>query len=218
MKIGIILSDFRQLIKEVSNDSNLTDSFLWSLVVKARARILTNDIKSKQFISPWATHRFCIKLEKTKAHDCNCVPVGCEVLKSEHPVPRPLVGRYRDAVQVKTLGGTLLGYSEDYELKSNMYDAIKKYTIRWNVHNQHIYLYNTVQMDTIQLEGVWENVLDWHNIQHCTEDNPCQDIYDMESGISQADADGVIRIAFELLNVTMQIKDDSSADTNPEIR
>lgn len=218
MTVGDLISDLKILIEEVSNDSDMPESFLWSLIVKARARIASNDIKAKQFISAWATHRFCIKLELDKAHDCECVDVGCEVLKSIYPIPRPLTGRYRDAVQVKTLGGSLVGYSEDYELKSNKYDPIKKNAIRWNIHNQHLYLYNTTDMDAIQVEGVWENIVDWNNIQYCSEANPCVNIYELETGISQADADGILKLAVELLKVPLSLKDDSSADTNPEIR
>jgi len=218
MTVGKIISDLKMLIKEVSNDSDYTESFLWSLITKARARVLTNDIKAKQFISAWSTHRFCVEMELHKAHDCECIPVGCDVLRSKYTIPRPLSGRYRDAVQVKTIGNSVVGYSEDYELKSNKYDPVKKNALRWNIHNQHLYLYNTLDHLSIQVEGAWENIIEWNQIQYCSERNPCVDIYSLESGISEYEAEGLLRIAVDLLKVPLTLKDDTSQDTNPEIR
>ena len=67
MKIWELLSTIRLTIKEITDDSKYTDSYLWSLVVQARATVLGNNIKGKSFISSWSSHRFCIELELVKA-------------------------------------------------------------------------------------------------------------------------------------------------------
>jgi len=63
MKIWELLSTIRVTIKEVTDDSKYTDSYLWSLVVQARATVLGNSIKGKSYISSWSSHRFCVDLE-----------------------------------------------------------------------------------------------------------------------------------------------------------
>ena len=40
MKIAELLSTIRLTIKEITDDSKYTDSYLWSLVVQARATLL----------------------------------------------------------------------------------------------------------------------------------------------------------------------------------
>jgi len=60
MKIGELLSTIRVTIKEITDDSRYTNSYLWSLVVQARTTVLGNNIKGKSFISSWSSYRFCV--------------------------------------------------------------------------------------------------------------------------------------------------------------
>ena len=166
MKIWELLSTIRVTIKEITDDSKYTDSYLWSLVVQARATVLGNNIKGKSFISSWSSHRFCIELELVKAEDCSCVPDNsCKVLRSKYKIPRPLIGRYRDAMQVKLMDGRLLGMIEQYQLKSDSLDPIKGEALRYSIINQYLYLWRSKTLKCIYFDGIWENILDWKDIQ-----------------------------------------------------
>ena len=216
MKIAELLSTIRLTIKEITDDSKYTDSYLWSLVVQARATVLGNNIKGKSFISSWSSHRFCIELELVKAEDCSCVPDNsCKVLRSKYKIPRPLIGRYRDAMQVKLMDGRLLGMIEQYQLKSDSLDPIKGEALRYSIINQYLYLWRSKTLKCIYVDGIWENILDWQDIQS---QDYCNDIYDIESGIGQSEVTGIMQIMATLLQLPLSRKDDDSDDRNSEIR
>ena len=201
MKIGELISTVRQLIKEVQDDSKYTDSFLWS--------IISTCAKDKSTIH--TRTRFCIELERVKHHDCSCVAVGCDVLRTKYKVPTPI------KATVYTMTGNTIGYSSDQELKFNIYDPIKSKSIRHNFHNQYLYIYNTLDLLYVQLEGTWENVTEWIDVQYCG-NGGCIDVYELESGISRVDTEEVYRKVFNLLQIPLSRPDDFTQDRNSERR
>lgn len=201
MKIGELISTVRQLIKEVQDDSKYTDSFLWS--------IISTCAKDKSTIH--TRTRFCIELERVKHHDCSCVAVGCDVLRTKYKVPTPI------KTTVYTMTGNTIGYSSDQELKFNIYDPIKSKSIRHNFHNQYLYIYNTLDLKYVQLEGTWENVTEWIDVQYCG-NGECIDVYELESGISRVDTEEVYRKVFNLLQIPLSRPDDFATDRNSERR
>ena len=159
---------------------------------------------------------FCIELELVKAEDCSCVPDNsCKVLRSKYQIPRPLIGRYRDAMQVKLMDGRLLGMIEQYQLKSDSLDPIKGEALRYSIINQYLYLWRSKTLKCIYVDGIWENILDWQDIQS---QEYCNDIYDIESGIGQNEVTGIMQIMATLLQLPLSRKDDDSDDRNSEIR
>lgn len=202
MKIGELISTLRILIKEVQDDSKYTDSFLWSIVNSCRKDRLNNHNKT----------RFCLELERVKHHDCSCIAVGCDVLRTVSKIPVPV------KMTVYDLGGKTVGYSSDQELNYNKYDPIKSKSIRYNTHNQYLYLYGTLDRVYVQMEGIWENIIDWANIQYCGSDIDCVDVYELESGISVLDSKDVYTECLRLLQIPLSRQDDTNPDRNPESR
>lgn len=216
MKIGELLSTIRLTIKEITDDSRYTDSYLWSLVVQAKATIVGNNIKNKSFISSWANNRFCMELELVKAEDCSCIPDNsCKVLRSKYKIPRPLVGRYRNAMQVKLLDGRLLGMIEEYQLKSDSLDPIKSKSLRYSIINQFLYIWRSKTLKCVYVDGVWENILEWQDIQS---QEDCNDIYELDSTIGYSEVTAIMQLIVGLLQLPLSRKDDDNDDRNPEIR
>jgi hypothetical protein len=137
------------------------------------------------------------------------------VLRSKYQIPRPLIGRYRDAMQVKLLDGRLLGIIEQYQLKSDSLDPIKGQALRYSIINQYLYIWRSKTLECIYVDGIWENILDWQDIQS---QEDCNDIYELESGIGQNEVTGIMQIMATLLQLPLARKDDDSDDRNPEIR
>jgi len=202
MKIGELISTLRISYKEVQDDSKYTDSFLWSLINTCR----------KERINQHNKTRFCIELERVKHHDCSCVAVGCDVLKTISKIPVPV------KMTIYDLGGNTVGHSSDQELKFSVYDPIKSKSIRYNTHNQYLYLYGTLDRKYVQLEGIWENIVDWIDIQYCGADVECVDIYNLESGISVLDSKDVYTDVMRLLQFPSSKPDDHNPDRNSESR
>ena len=123
--------------------------------------------------------------------------------------------KIRDDMQVKLMDGRLLGMIEQYQLKSDSLDPIKGEALRYSIINQYLYLWRSKTLECIYVDGIWENILDWQDIQSQEE---CNDIYDIESGIGQSEVTGIMQIMATLLQLPLSRKDDDSDDRNSEIR
>lgn len=219
MTIGEAIATLRKTIEETSAVSDYTDSYLWSIWNSAKQRIWKNRKTKGQNISYFSYHRFCMKLERVKSHDCGCVSVGCDVLRTLHKIPKPLSGRAEDIMEVTTLSGKLLGARTENQVKSDMLDDIKKKTASYGIYNQYLYVWNNLDYKAIQLNAPWENIMDWNGIQYCEDGTiQCIDVFSIETGVGKEDEFDIIKMCEEMLNLSLQRPDDRTSDRNPEIR
>ena len=128
---------------------------------------------------------------------------------------RVTIKEITDDTKVKLMDGRLLGMIEQYQLKSDSLDPIKGEALRYSIINQYLYLWRSKTLKCIYVDGIWENILDWQDIQSQEE---CNDIYDIESGIGQSEVTGIMQIMATLLQLPLSRKDDDSDDRNSEIR
>ena len=68
-----VTSTLRTLIKQHTDDSHYSDEFLYHLMTNARSLLIERDYNKNKKLSSWNQQTYCVKLEKTKAHDCDCV-------------------------------------------------------------------------------------------------------------------------------------------------
>lgn len=208
------LSTLRDIIEEHTDDSDMRDSLLYDVWNKARVDIYT---KSKRTASPWNRKGFCVELVPAKAHDCTCVKVGCDILETKFPIPAPISNRYKGVITVMTIYGDIIGYSEEYAIKSDRTDEVKSGKIRWNIDNRKIRIYNHLELPAIRVEGVWQDVLDWQDIRFCEYDD-CEDIMDIDIGLDEDHAHAILREAIRTIQPKIQLVDDWKQDRNPESR
>lgn len=212
------LSSLRQMIKEVADDTKYTDSYLYDIWNKQRVIVLTQETAKTGILSPWNNSRFCIELEKTKSHNCECVAEGCDVLKTVHEVPAPISDKYIGNIIVSDLFGNIIGYSTEEALKSDQLDDVKKGKVRWSLYNRKIVIWNNLAYPAIQVNGPWEDITDWMGIQYCTDDIPCRDVFEENTGLTEKQAAAALTMAFNALFPTKQIIDDWTSEGNPEKR
>lgn len=211
------LSTFREMIEEVTDDSNITDSFLYDIWNKSRATVLRNELKANNLLSPWNRMRFCVDLELNKSHNCDCVKVGCDALYTKFEIPKPITGIYVGAIEVFTIYGERIGYADEPAVQSDQDDPVKNGKLRWSLYNKKIVVWNSKKLPTIQINGVWEDILDWEDIQTCP-DEDCPDILDKDLGINEHNAEAILRRAFDTIKPKLGIVDDWTQERNPERR
>lgn len=215
------LSTLREILEEVTDDSNFQESLLYDVWNKARVTVLKNEISKSGLLSPWNKMRFCIDLEKVKSHNCDCVAgLGCDVLKTVYEVPQPVSGFYTGAIEVFTIYGERIGYSDEPSIRSDQLDPIKAGKRRWSLYNRKIIIWNDpeLQLPTIQVNGVWEDILDWEEIQTCPDSEVCPSIFDKELGVNQHHARQILTLAVETFKPKLELVDDQTQDRNPERR
>jgi hypothetical protein len=172
MKIAEILSTTRHSIKEHSDDSRYTDSFLWSLFKGYRSRLLGQ----KENLSRWNYQTFCVDM-KEDTFDCTC-DVTCKVYKSETVIPKAISFRGIDKLEVTTLDGTVIPFKHENQVKTDQLDPIKKGKPSYTVFNQTIILFNA-KYKQIRITGVFEDPTEK---VFC--DN-CDSIFDIELGLDE---------------------------------
>lgn len=213
------ISNLRHAIAEVSDESDYSDSYLYSLWKIGRANFLSQKAKRKDHIPLTNWHTFCVELEVGKSHDCACVPVGCTVLKSKYEIPGVIASRVDEKMSVLTLDGSPIGYMTEAEKRTNRYDDIKKDAYGYMIFNRKLVVWDDNQsLKAVQVRGLWADPLAWQDIQLCTETTPCVNVYDLHSGLTEDDEGLIIQYVIQLLNVQLQRSADASTDTNPEIR
>lgn len=207
------LSTIRALLKEVTDDSKFTNSQLYALWRKKRATVLQNG-RYKDF----NRIRFCIALETAKSHNCDCVAVGCDVLKTVNPIPEYLQTPYHSSIKVRTLGGKLIGQTTDEALISEKTDPIKAGSIRWSLNSNYIVIWNNLDLKAIEVEAIWADPLAWDDIRLCPdeESGDCGEALEMPAGVTEEQSDTIVQLVIKELYRQKQIPDDRTADLNPE--
>lgn len=216
------ISAIRILIKEQSDDSLYTDQFLYHLLTGATASIHRRNIEKDRKISPWNLPSYCISLERAKSHDCSCVPVGCDVLRSKDKIPTPLNSDNGPVIKVYTMDHQEIYRVTESEQKANNLHPIKKGRLSYSVVNGRIVIWNGNPEHLIPrsviVKGLFNDVTKWADIQACGDDGSC--CYDIATDNFPLDEDYAF-VAYSMvlsqLGIALQKKSDDNNNNNPEI-
>lgn len=215
------ISALRGIIKQVQDDSVYTDKFLYSLLSSAKARLLRQKLdRGKLSEFNWVT--FCITLEKAKSHNCDCIPVGCDVVKSIHEIPRVLNGRYRDLIRIETLGGKLIPYRTEEQVLNEVEDDILGTSLKWTMRSRELIIFNNTDLKAVQVTSVPEDISQWSDIHTCVDSsgNPtnCFDIFKSDFGLDEDLTIPAYKMVLELLRIPLSLQEDITVDNNAEIK
>jgi len=106
LSIQGIVDLVREVVREISDDSNYPDKYLFRMILEARAELLDQMKKKNKEFSPWLYQRFCLKLCPSSFIECGCAPFGfeCTIYKSVNPLPQP-IGNDSLALNISELFG-----------------------------------------------------------------------------------------------------------------
>lgn len=219
MTINECLSTLRESIKEVTDDSNYTDSFLYSVWNDKRNVLLSRRAQKKEPISDWIYSTFCVDLEKVHYHDCACVPYGCDVLRTKYQIPNSIRGRNSDLINVLTLSMNEIPKNDDLTLRYDVLDEMKAKRLSYTVHDRYIYIHGSLTLKKIQIKTVPETHAEWIGIYSCIDDLECpESLYDMNANIDRGLNDAAIDMVIQKLFPLKQQPDDTKQDRVPESR
>ena len=193
------ISIIRSLINKTSDDNTYTDELLYELLSKARAEILDKEYNKFEFKSNFDRHSICVPMCVSTSHDCECVPVGCTVLRSRFRIPRSLTQRVRDSMEVYTLGEKRLLPMTKEQADSYKWSAIRCKSIGWEIRNQFLILWNADTVNAfprvVRVDMVPEDVVDLASIPKCDE----QGNYTGETCVDPYMVDLKMKAAYEML-------------------
>jgi len=232
MNIPKIISLLRNRVKQFSDDSHFTDEQLYTEAVLKRNKFQSQRFRKHYNIADDLKAVFCTPMEIANSHDCDCVRVGCKVVKSKYQIPSTLTGRNREQIRVYTLDYKEIFKVSPQEQKTNQLDDVKAGEITYSILNRKIILWNTdidVERDVfikgILVEGVWEDETEWEGITLCDEDidlNSVENCFNLETTKFAIDADLLDYVIDEatsnLLNIPMRIVTDMTNDASDDIK
>jgi len=218
------ISNIRALIKEHSRNPDVyTDQFLYQLLNGARARLLEINANKINHNSEWDWKSFPIFLKKDKSHLIGCIEYGCDVLRSEHKLPRALLVNNKSMMDVFTFSWKPIMLGSEIDWQNAKFDDIKSKNIFASVVNGYLVVWNKMNLKAVIVKGIWEDIVDWATLPGCTEDGDidvtsCFDIATQDFPISETMKDAIYDFVLAKLKLPKQLPSDQTNDSNNEIR
>lgn len=210
-----------------TDDTRLTPRHIYSKLLTVRILLIFQKINKKQQLSDWSFQTLpCVEMITAPAHECPCLPsVGCKILRSKHPLPKPIEGINGHLIRsVNSIDGSIL-YDE---ISWNAYKNKKgsKYTSQkpdFFIRNDHIYITHRRGPKVLSITGIFEDPVEAETYpSFCKEVivDPCRDIQDMEFPIDGNLIEGLLTLTNEeLLRVFKGLSQDrrnNSRDDNQQ--
>lgn len=211
-----VISEIRIALKELSDDSNYSDQFLLQKALESRAEILAQKLSDNKYISEFNYSSFCVELERDKFYDCDCVSVGCDVLKSVHIIPSVLTSNSKMLLQIMSLDGKTYSYATPEQVKEAKYSKTKANNIFWYIQNGRIVIFNTLRKKAVYVKGLFEDPSAITALCDSTGVD-CSDIRDNEFPFDLKYMNLLIDLSLKQLGFSKQIKNDeinNSRDNN----
>lgn len=207
-----------------SDDSRLTDRHIFSKLVSVRNRIIAQEAKKKQKLSPWNYQVLnCVELIEVSAHDCPCYPpVGCNILRSKHPVPAILSGFEGGLIDMigtidrRTMFSFITLPQVPYITKGAKYAKNNTY---YFFQEDYMYVITPTMIEVALITAIFEDpVLAFRFPSACidygVECKECQDIMDMNFPLDSSKEEALLEMTnLELINAMKQIPQDLDSDT-----
>lgn len=227
MTIASHIAILRALIKQYSDDSSYEDEFLYRLLNNANAAWLKKKLENNEKISDWNWLTYCIELEAGLSHDCDCIPVGCKVLKSVYKIPKPLMAKNRLMIKVTTLDGRDIPYTTPEAVKASKYDEVRRKQLAFSIVNGKIVIWNgnpellvprAIMVKTLSVDpSEWATVNACDPITGNATDADCFNIYTSEYPMDEDYGSLAYDTVIKQLGFSIQIPENRTNNANPDI-
>lgn len=216
MLVGEIISLFRTLIKQRTDDSPYTDQELYLLLNSSANKIKTQVIDKGRKLSTKNWKQFCVKLEKTLFIDCQCIPeeLQCQVLKSVDPIPTALVLNNSIAIKVYNIHGDQIGYYTHLKRRQNRRNKVIMSSKSFDIINDYLYIFGDLLSKVVIVEMLIEDVTklaDYpqYDIDGELINNTCHDVTIDEFPLEEQYIADVIDMSFKLMNLSFKLPEDT---------
>ncbi len=208
-----------------SDDSRLSNRFLYSKILTTRALLLSQEAKKKQRISMWNYQTIpCIELIEVPKNECPCIPPrGCSIYRSRHKIPEPLVGLSGALIQgVYDMDGTIK--IDEQNLNSIRFNSGNKYATKepkYFIESGYLYLVGPKKLPIVKMVALFEDPIAVKVFEgycdNCKDCKKCLDYLEEEFPLDNDMIDALVRlISEEVLNIFLQNVDDKRNDTKDD--
>lgn len=191
MTIGEHISAIRLRIQRYDDDSNYKDPAIYHLLKTSAAIINKQKEQQRNKLSDWNVNYYMIGMHKDSPYESDCIGDFCDKWITKFKIPRPLMGRNKALIDIRTLDGrSITRVGKDYSIDT--LDPVKKDSILYDIINGYIVLYNS-KPKAILIGGLWEDITDWEDIKLCDESGKVTNkkCFDITKDEFQVDTDRV---------------------------
>ena len=217
--IGEAVSRARTLIKSVKQDANLTDRFLYSLIMKHGKLLMRrqdNLNRIKKFNSIFKPLHF-VELEEIDRAELSCMGITscCKIYRTKDKLPKMIEGYW--GVLIRTI--TSLDQSQQvYHTYPTTYEQMTTQTyFKYNTKKYfwyldgHLYFPNLV-WNAVRLDAVFESSTDVDKYNCATNEDACVRMQDLGISIPDFLFSEIDELVKRDLTVMLQIPPDTKHD------
>lgn len=193
-----------------SDDSRLSSRYIYTKILAARNRLITQQARKNQKISQWSYQTLpCVELVKAPMHECPCLPpAGCTIYKMKFALPQLLTDLDIHLIQsVTTVDGSVefneVTWTEKKNNKGNRYTASKA---DYYIRNNYLYITQKTGPTLITITGLFDDPLKVYEYPSKCDDCEVNDCYDCESPL-----DKDFPIDGDMVNVLIQMAEQEIA-------
>lgn len=208
-----------------SDDSRLSARHIYSKLKAARSKVLSDKVNKKQKLNHWSYNTLpCINMIKVKANQCPCeVPPGCEILRSEHKIPRLISGHSGHVIDSITSLNldqvfSLVEVQEIKNQKGNRYTSDKGNAF---FYNGYLFLSSKKAPKVLSMTAPFEDLIDVYNFESTCEECKncgCESFLDKEFSLDLDSLETVIKMAVEeLIGIFSKNIEDQTNNTKDNV-
>lgn len=210
-----------------SDDSRLSNRYIYNKLLSIRAKLIAQQYKKKQSVSQWNYQTLpCVKLIKVPAHQCPCLPpIGCSILRSEYRLPEPIMGFTNELIQNVTSVDRAMkidrvSLNAVNSQKGNKYTSMKT---NYFVQDGYLYITTPVNIKVVSLSGLFEDPLEAETFKgycdDCVDCNKCIDYLDQDFPIDNDMIDSLIELTVqEVVILFSQSAEDVTNNTRDNLK
>lgn len=219
MIINKLIGLLRVLIKQQSDDSVYTDEAIYTLLMTARTKILADKYEYEKLVPYMNWQTITLPLIVEPYVNCDCVKIGCNVVKSRQRIPSVVVSNAGSPfIRVKLFNGEQLSYVKPERQRTNFESETLYDQIAYYIENNKLILWNTLDIKAVMVEGVFSDPMQLVNYNICDDsgtsyNSPCFDPTIMEFPLEESLIDIVIANVLNKLFPTLSIPDDKINDS-----
>jgi len=221
----MLIKEIIQLIKEeynkgvASDDSRLSNRFIYFKMLSVRNLLLKRKKNAKQQLSMQDVTDMCLKMKEVDGIDC-CDFIGsCNINRSVKKIPKILSSLYGDMI-VNVSGVNYKRKIFKIDISQLPYVNTFKYaknTAKYFISDNYLYMIGKDLPEQVRLKAVLENPLDKINCDNIDTEESCKSYLDLDFPIDGSDVHDIVTLTVkEIFETLKNSKEDKINNTSNE--
>lgn len=225
MKINELIYDVREAIRQLQDDSDISDNYiiyLYNMMRAQRLRQDQNDLQKSTDNSVLQT--LCLELEEVNSGMCS-LNFDCDtIVRTKQPIPKPLETHLKaalTAVRPSVRISVPFNFITKEKALYSMYSKFNKAIYAFLDDDLHIYFVSSSDtlrlLECISVTGIFEDPLSLKNYKNCCNCNdsvPCFDLMTTEYPLQPHHIVSIREQIIQNLLRTLQVPEDKNNNSD----